>query len=154
MCEEVRKKLENLENLRYSDPLDFMLQRETNLFSQDYQTFLSKNLLENIKGKADKYDYIPTKVDIPSKLQIYIVNPFQTIPSLMADRYAPLLLPTNLHDLPQGYAQRLKKFGAEGDISTHQHLDRFLDFSDLEEVDYDDVKIRLFSQSLVGEVKK
>lgn len=70
----------------------------------------------------------------------------------MADRYAPLSLPANLHDLPQGYAQRLKQFGAEEDISTQQHLNRFLDFCDLEYVDYDDVKVRLFAQSLVGEV--
>jgi len=33
-------------------------------------------------------------------------------------------------------------------------LDIFNDFVDLEEVDYDDVKMRLFAQSFVGEVKK
>ena len=67
MCEEVRKKLENIKILRDSNPLDFLLQRETNLFSQDYLRFLSKNLPENLKTKADKSDYFPTKVDIPSK---------------------------------------------------------------------------------------
>lgn len=72
----------------------------------------------------------------------------------MANIFSPLALPANLHDLPQGYAQRLKQFGVERDITRQQHLDRFLDFFDLEEVDYDDVKMRLFSQSLAGEVKK
>ena len=57
----------------------------------------------------------------------------------MANRFAPLALPTNLHDLPQGYAQRLKQFGAEGDITAQHHMDRFLYFCDLEEIDYEDV---------------
>lgn len=48
----------------------------------------------------------------------------------------------------------MKQFGAEGDITTQQHLDIFLDFCDLEEVDYEDVKMHLFAQSLSGEVKK
>ena len=104
LCEEVRKKLKNIESLRDSDPLDFMLQRETNFFSQYYQTFMSRNLLESLKGKADKSNYIPTKVDIPPKPQFSIVNPFQIVPIVMDDRYAPLALPTNLYDLPQGYA--------------------------------------------------
>ena len=59
----------------------------------------------------------------------------------MANRYAHLVLPENIHDLPQGYAQRLKHLGAEGDITTLQHLARFLDFIDLEEVDHEDEAI-------------
>ena len=72
----------------------------------------------------------------------------------MANIFSPLALLANLHDLPQGYAQRLKQFGAEGDITTQQHLGRFLDFCDMEEIDYEDVKMRLFAQSLFGEAKK
>ena len=34
-----------------------------------------------------------------------------------------------------------------------QHMDRFEDFIDLEEVDYDDAKMRLFAQSLSSEEK-
>ena len=35
-----------------------------------------------------------------------------------------------------------------------EHLDRFNDFRDLEEVHYEDAKMRLFAQSFYGEVKK
>jgi hypothetical protein len=154
LCEEIRKKLENIESLRDSNPLDFLLQREIEFFSQDHQAFLSIHFLEILKEKADKFDYIPTKVDISPKSQISIVSPFQTVPIVMVDRYTPLPLPTNLHYLRQGYDQRLKQFGAEGDITTQQHLDRFLYFCDLEDVDYEDVKMRLFAQSLGGEAKK
>lgn len=72
----------------------------------------------------------------------------------MASRFTPLVLPAQLHDLPQGYSQRIRTFGAKGDIISQQHLDRFNDFVDLEEVDYKDAKMRLFAQSFSGDVKK
>jgi hypothetical protein len=42
----------------------------------------------------------------------------------------------------------------EGNVSAQKHLDWFNDFVDLEEVDFEDAKMRLFAQSLAGEVKK
>ena len=42
----------------------------------------------------------------------------------------------------------------ERGYSTEEHLVWFLDWIDLEEVDYDDVKVRLFSQILAGEARK
>ena len=68
----------------------------------------------------------------------------------MAARFTPLVFPVQLHDLPQGYSQRIITYGVEGDISTQQHLDIFNDFCDLEDVDYEDAKMRLFSQSYYG----
>ena len=41
------------------------------------------------------------------------VNP----PRPMAARFAPLRLPTVLHDLPQNYSQRISIFDGEGDIT-------------------------------------
>ena len=79
---------------------------------------------------------------------------FPNPPIAMASRFIALVLLAQLHDLPQGYSQRIKTYGGEGDRSTQQHLDRFNDFCDLEEVDYEDAKMRLFSQSFYGEVKK
>ena len=72
----------------------------------------------------------------------------------MAIRFTPLVLLAQLHDLPQGYSQIIRTFDVEGDITTQQHLDRFNDFIDLEEVDHEDVKMRLFSHIFYGEVKK
>ena len=72
----------------------------------------------------------------------------------MATRFTPFVLLAELYDLPQGYSQRIKTYGEEGDISAQQLLDKFNDFCDLEEVDYEDAKMRLFSQSFYGEVKK
>ena len=75
-------------------------------------------------------------------------------PRPMAARFAPLRFPALLHDLPQNYSQRISLFDGEGDITTKQHVARFEDFVDLEELDYADIKMRLFAQSLSGEAKK
>jgi hypothetical protein len=57
-------------------------------------------------------------IGIPSSFAVPLASPSnQNLVAIMDDRYAPLVLPANLHDLPQGYAQRLKQFGAEGDVT-------------------------------------
>ncbi|CAF1496298.1 unnamed protein product, partial [Adineta steineri] len=48
----------------------------------------------------------------------------------------------------------IKQFGADGDLTAQQHADWFQYFTDLEEVDEDDAKMRLFYQSLKGVVNK
>ena len=72
----------------------------------------------------------------------------------MDERFAPLALPTILHDLPQNYSQRITLFDGEGEFTSKQHVDRFDDFIDLEEVDYEYAKMRLFAHSFSGEKKK
>jgi hypothetical protein len=76
--------------------------------------------------------------------------PVSNPPRLMAARFAPLSLPAQLHDFPQNYNQRIKLYDVEGNASAQKHLDWFNDFFDLEEVDYEDVKMRLCMQSLSG----
>ena len=72
----------------------------------------------------------------------------------MEARFYPLALPVVLHDLPKNYAQIISLYDGEGKFTARQHVDRFDDFIDLEEVDDDDVKMRLFAQSLSKEVNK
>jgi hypothetical protein len=72
----------------------------------------------------------------------------------MVARFPPLVLPAQLHDLPREYNIRIKLYDAEGSVSAQNHLDWFNDFIDLEEVDFADAKMRLFAQSLAGEVRK
>ena len=72
----------------------------------------------------------------------------------MATRFAPLALPTALHDLPQKYAQRITFYDGEGNFTSQQYVDIFNDFIDLEEVDYDDAKMKLSTQILSKEAKK
>ena len=72
----------------------------------------------------------------------------------MENKFTPIRLPMVLHDLPLGYSTRLKNFYGERGYSTEELLGWFLDWLDLEEVDHDDVRVRLFSQTLAGEARK
>ena len=69
----------------------------------------------------------------------------------MVARFSPLALPAALHDLPLNYSQRITLYDAEGNLSARKHVDRFDDFIDLEELDYEDVNMILFAQILYGE---
>ena len=88
---------------------------------------------------------------IPNPVQIHHVIP--NPPRPMASRFFPLVLPVVLHDLPQNYSQRISLFDGEENFTVREHMDRFEDFIDLEEVEYDDAKMRLFSQILSREEK-
>ena len=68
--------------------------------------------------------------------------------------FSPLALPLVLHDLPLKYAQRITLYDGEGNVSARYHVDKFDKFINLEEVDDDDVKMRLFTQILSREAKK
>jgi hypothetical protein len=72
----------------------------------------------------------------------------------MAARYAPLVLDAPLHAMPQDYQTRLPQFDATGPLNAQQHVDKMNDYFDLHEVDEADFQMRLFSQSLIGDVKK
>ena len=73
---------------------------------------------------------------------------------MAAARFASLALPLVLHDLPMNYAQRIAFYDKEGNVSARYHVDNFDDFINLEEVDDEDIKMRLFTQILFGEAKK
>jgi hypothetical protein len=121
------------------DDLDFDA-----LFEQTMFRSKSKSSLDDIVFDQKRFQALIPK-NIPQ-----IPNP----PRAMAARFAPLVLPAQLHDLPRNYSSRIKLFDVEGNISAQRHLDWFNDFVDLEEVDYADAKMRLFTQSLSRMVRK
>jgi len=71
----------------------------------------------------------------------------------MANRYAPLVLPGQLHDLPQDYQSKIQLFDVTSLYSAQQHVNRMNDYFELHEIDDADVRMRLFSQILAGEVR-
>jgi hypothetical protein len=75
-------------------------------------------------------------------------------PPIMAAHYAPLVLDTPLHAMPQDYQTRLPQFDVTRPLNAQQHVDKMNDYLDLQEVDEVDVQMRLFTQSLTGDVKK
>ena len=72
----------------------------------------------------------------------------------MAARYAPLVLPGQLHDMPQDYQSNIPQFYATTQYIAQQHIKKMTDYFELHEIDESDVKMRLFAKTLTGEVKK
>ena len=72
----------------------------------------------------------------------------------MAAKFSPLVLPQQLHDLPHDYGQHVKKLNGEDEVSAQQHLVWFDDYCDIENMDDEDIKMRLFALSFSGDVKQ
>jgi hypothetical protein len=64
------------------------------------------------------------------------------------------VLAAPLHAMPQDYQTRLPQYGSTSSINVQQHVDKMNDYFYLQEVDEADVQMRLFAQSLTGDVKK
>ena len=70
----------------------------------------------------------------------------------VAVRYAPLVLPVPLHDLPDNYIKNLPKFTGEGDLTTAEHINFFDQFADICGIVHEDVYSRLLVQTFEGQV--
>jgi hypothetical protein len=100
----------------------------------------------------------PTSTPVaPINLQIPISQAMAAnrMNAIIAARYAPLVLPVGLHALPTTYYMKyLPRYNGEGDVTAEEHLVSFYSFADNFNIDYADVWMRLFVQSLDGEVRK
>jgi hypothetical protein len=132
------------------DDLEFDTLFEQTLFRSKSESYLDEIVFDEKRFQS----VIPTNPPRTSIIPTQTIQQDQNPPRVMATRFSPLALPTQLHDFPQNYNQRIKLYDVEGNASAQNHLDWFKDFVDLEEVDHEDAKMRLFAQSLSGEVKK
>jgi hypothetical protein len=71
----------------------------------------------------------------------------------VAARYAPLVLPSQLHDLPDNYIKNLPKFTGEGDLTAAEHINFFDQFSNICGIEHEDVYSRLLVQTFEGQVR-
>jgi hypothetical protein len=71
----------------------------------------------------------------------------------VAARYAPLVLPVPLHDLPENYIKNLPKFTGEGDLTAAEHINFFDQFADILGIEHEDVYSRLLVQTFEGQVR-
>jgi hypothetical protein len=75
--------------------------------------------------------------------------------AIVATRYAPLVLPQPLNSLPTGdYLKYMPKFTGEEDITAEENLASFYSYADNLNIENEDVWMRVFVQSLDGEVRK
>jgi hypothetical protein len=85
-----------------------------------------------------------------------VVNlPTSRMDSIVATRYTPLVLPQPVNSLPPGdYLKYMPKFTGEEDITTKEHLTTFYSYADNQNIENEDVWMRVFIQSLFGEARK
>jgi hypothetical protein len=71
----------------------------------------------------------------------------------VAPRYAPLVLPVPLNDLPENYIKKLPKFTGEGDLTAVEHINFFDQFVDIIGIEHEDVYSRLLVKTFEGQVQ-
>lgn len=71
----------------------------------------------------------------------------------MANRYAPLQLPGNPGAMPQDYQTKIIYFDGTGSHTALQHTKKIQDYFENYEIDDDDVRMKIFVQSLTGDVR-
>jgi hypothetical protein len=71
----------------------------------------------------------------------------------VAARYAPLVFPIPLHDLPENYIKKLPKFTGEGDLTAVEHINFFDQFVDIFGIEHEDIYLRLLVQTFEGQVR-
>lgn len=69
--------------------------------------------------------------------------------------FLPLVLPQVLDDMPADYQRKIPFFnGSPSGITAQQHVERMTDFCELYDINVENVLMRFFVQTFVGEVKK
>ena len=120
-------------------------------FRVDLETERANRLIDNyIAEQSQTPIFIPSQTahtpPIPPRL-----NP----PRAMAARFAPLVLPQVLDDMPSDYESKIPFFdGTPNGITAQQHVEKMADFYELHEIDEENVAMRLFVQTFTGDVRK
>ena len=72
----------------------------------------------------------------------------------MSNRYATLVLPTPLGAMPTNYQSKIIHFDGIRHYTTQHHVNKMAGYFELHDIDIGDVQMRLFSQTLAGDVRK
>ena len=82
-------------------------------------------------------------------------KPLDMMERMVVVRYAPLVLPQPLNSIPRGdYQKYLPRFNGQGETTAEEHWDAFLSNEYNQNIEAKDVWMRMFVQSLDGEVRK
>jgi len=95
--------------------------------------------------------HISTTVPVVPAILFLPVVPFISVN--MANRYAPLQLLGNPGAMPQDYQSKIKYFDGTNSYTTQQHTKKIQDHFENYEIDDDDVRMKIFVQSLTCDVR-
>ena len=84
-----------------------------------------------------------------------VAQPLDYMDHIVAARYAPLVMPPPLHALPGGdYQKYLPRFNGQGVVTIEEHWNAFFSYANNQNIEAQDVWMRMSIQSLDGEVRK
>jgi len=113
---------ESLDKLKELDPFKVLLNSKAGLPLPNWSSFVSG------LQKPSSPPHISSSSSVP-------VIPITIVPPLIMAapaRYAALVLPIVLHNLPSKYAARIPTLGSDEEITAEEHVYRFNDFVDRE----------------------
>jgi hypothetical protein len=132
-------------------------QRETHVYSSplDFSLFSPSSPMSTSFPTSPVHTPSPLSSP-PLNVPMAGANPPQNrMDAIVAARYAPLVLPHPMNPLPAGdYLKYMPKFNREGGITAEEHLAAFYSYADNLNIENEDVWMRVFVQSLDGEVRK
>ena len=92
----------------------------------------------------------PCSPRVQNKMEV-VNPPTNRMDAIVATRYAPLVLPHPVNALPPGdYLKCMPKFTGEEDITYEEHLVAFYGSADNQNIENEDVWMRVFVQILFG----
>jgi hypothetical protein len=151
--EEVKPHYSSFENPLFIGPSSDSSPEKKPLSTKD-QELLSVQLSCHTQGTTSLSTspiLLTPKAQTP-KIENMVVNRMDAI---VETRYVPLILPQVLYAFPHNeYMKYFPKFNGEGEVTVEEHLNCFYSFADNFNVEHADVWMRLFVQSLDGEVRK
>jgi ribonuclease HI len=81
--------------------------------------------------------------------------PLTRMEQILANRYAPLVLPNPLSAMPTGdYQKYMPKFTGAGEYTAEEHIEAFYAYAENINISEEDVWTRVFVQSLDGQARK
>jgi hypothetical protein len=132
-------------------------QRETPAYSGplDFSLFSSSSPVRTSLPSSPVHTPSPPSYPLLNIPMAGINPPPNRMDAIVTARYAPLILPQPLNPLPAGdYLKYMPKFSGEGDVTAEEHLAAFYGYADNLNIENEDVWMRVFIQSLDGEVRK
>jgi hypothetical protein len=136
----------------------FPLTSETVVQSQLRQS--SNSNLGNLSPPSSPPSYLspplsPTNSSSSSSTKVVMAAPLTRMEQILANIYAPLVLPNPLSSMPTGdYQKYMPKFTGAGEYTAEEHLEAFYAYAENINIAEEDVWTRVFVQSLDGQAHK
>jgi hypothetical protein len=97
----------------------------------------------------------PTSSSSVSITKTVMAAPLTRMEQILANRYAPLVLPNPLSAMPTGdYQNYMPKFTGAGEYTVEEHIEAFYAYAENINILEEDVWTRVFVQSLDGQARK